>query len=60
MSLETILLNVIGLIIGILINVFMKQLVNIIFKKDGTLPRLPLRVIGIVLVINCGAALLKL
>lgn len=45
-------LNIIALIAGILINVFMKKLVMLIFKKDGTLPRVPLRFIGIVLIIN--------
>lgn len=43
---------IIMLVIGILINVFIGKLVKIIFKKDGTLPRLPLRVLGIALIIN--------
>lgn len=58
MNLETTLLNIVGLIIGILINIFMKKLVNIIFKKDGTLPRVPLRFLGIYLIINCTCNLL--
>jgi hypothetical protein len=40
------------LIVGIVINVFMGKFVKIIFKKDGTLPRLPLRILGIYLIIN--------
>lgn len=44
--------NILMLIAGILINIFMGKLVNIIFKKDGTLPRLPLRVLGVALIIN--------
>lgn len=58
MNLEIILLNATGLIIGILINVFMWKFVHILFKKDGTLPRVPLRVLGIYLIINCGSNLL--
>lgn len=45
-------LYIIMLIVGILINVFMGKLVKIIFKKDGTLPRLPLRFLGVFLIIN--------
>ncbi len=45
-------LYIILLIVGILINVFMGKLVKIIFKKDGTLPRVPLRFLGIYLIIN--------
>jgi hypothetical protein len=40
------------LIVGILINIFMGKLVKIIFKKDGTLSRFPLRFLGIYLIIN--------
>lgn len=58
MNLEIILLNATGLIIGILINVFMRKFVHILFKKDGTLPRVPLRVLGIYLIINCCSNLL--
>ncbi|MDP4178750.1 MAG: hypothetical protein Q8900_10470 [Bacillota bacterium] len=47
-----IILYIILLILGILINIFMGKLVKIIFKKDGTLPRLPLRILGIYLIIN--------
>lgn len=48
----TIISYTIVLIIGILINIFMKKLVIIVFKKDGSLPRIPLRFIGVYLVIN--------
>lgn len=47
-----IILYIILLILGILINIFMGKLVKIIFKKDGALPRLPLRFLGIYLIIN--------
>ncbi|GFZ33086.1 hypothetical protein CSC2_36120 [Clostridium zeae] len=43
---------IIMLIVGIIINVFMGKFVKIIFKKDGTLPRVPLRILGIYLIIN--------
>jgi hypothetical protein len=33
----------------------MGKLVKIIFKKDGTLPRLPLRILGVYLIINSVA-----
>ena len=48
----TLIINIIMLIIGVLINIFMEKLVKIIFKKDGTLSRVPLRILGIYLVIN--------
>lgn len=48
----TLITKILMLIVGILINIFMGKLVNIIFKKDGTLPRLPLRILGVYLIIN--------
>jgi hypothetical protein len=45
-------LYIIMLIVGILINIFMPKVVKIVFKKDGALPRIPLRFLGIFLVIN--------
>jgi len=51
----TLIVNILMLIAGILINIYMGKLVKIIFKKDGTLPRLPLRILGVYLVINSVA-----
>lgn len=48
----TTILYIIILIVGILLNVFIGKLAVFIFKKDGTLPRLPIRFLGIVLVLN--------
>ncbi|PJI09403.1 MULTISPECIES: hypothetical protein [Clostridium] len=45
-------LYVIMLIVGILLNIFIGKLAVLIFKKDGTLPRTPIRFLGIVLVLN--------
>lgn len=45
-------LYVIMLIVGILLNIFIGKLAVLIFKKDGTGPRIPLRVLGVYLVIN--------
>jgi len=39
-------------IIGVLVNVFIKKIAIILFKKDGTFPRIILRFIGIFLIIN--------
>lgn len=50
-------LYVIMLIVGILLNIFIGKLAVFIFKKDGTLPRLPLRVLGIYLIINSIGAI---
>lgn len=49
---KSIILYVIMLIIGILLNIFIGKLAVFIFKKDGTGPRIPLRILGISLVIN--------
>jgi hypothetical protein len=51
----TLIVNILMLIAGILINIYMGTLVKIIFKKDGTLPRLPLRILGVYLIINSVA-----
>lgn len=51
----TLIENILMLIAGILINIYMGKLVKIIFKKDGTLPRLPLRILGVYLIINSVA-----
>lgn len=53
----TLIVNILMLIVGILINIYMGKLVKIIFKKDGTLPRLPLRILGIYLIINSIASI---
>lgn len=59
MSLTTIVICIIEIVLGLLINVFMGKLVKIIFNKDGTFPRLPLRVLGIFLLINGASTLLN-
>lgn len=48
----TIILYIVMLIVGILLNIFIGKLAVLIFKKDGTGPRIPLRFLGIYLVIN--------
>lgn len=48
----SLILYIIMFIAGVLINIFIGKLARFIFKKDGTLPRLPLRVLGIYLIIN--------
>lgn len=42
----------VALIIGILLNIFIGKLAVLIFKKDGTGPRIPIRFLGVYLVIN--------
>lgn len=42
----------IALIAGILLNIFIGKLAVLIFKKDGTSSRAPIRFIGVVLIIN--------
>ena len=39
-------------ILGIILNVFIGKIARFIFKKDGTGPRIPLRVAGIWIFIN--------
>lgn len=51
MNISTI-LYIIMLLAGILLNIFIGKLAVLIFKKDGTLPRIPIRVLGVVLVLN--------
>lgn len=51
MNLNTI-LYVLLFILGVLINIFIGKIAKFIFKKDGTGPRLPLRILGICLIIN--------
>lgn len=46
------LLGIIEIISGILVNVYIGFLTNILFRKDGTGPRIPLRIAGIYLIIN--------
>lgn len=48
----TTILYAIMLIAGIFLNIFIGKIARFIFKKDGTLPRLPLRVLGVYFVIN--------
>ncbi|MNS41831.1 hypothetical protein D3C72_741940 [compost metagenome] len=47
-----ILVGTVEMIAGILINIYIGHLAKILFKKDGTGPRTPLRVAGIYLIIN--------
>lgn len=49
---DSLTLSIIELIVGILVNVFIGKLGMIIFRKDNTLTRIPLRFLGIFLVIN--------
>ncbi|MFL0252605.1 hypothetical protein ACJDT4_19510 [Clostridium neuense] len=51
MNISTI-LYIIMLLVGILLNIFIGKLAVLIFKKDGTLPRIPIRVLGIVLILQ--------
>ncbi|AWB43756.1 hypothetical protein DCC85_05655 [Paenibacillus sp. CAA11] len=46
------LLSIAELLAGMLINIFIGKLAKWIFRKDGTSSRLPLRVLGIYLIIN--------
>jgi hypothetical protein len=46
------LVGVLEIISGILINIFIGQLAKFIFRKDGTGPRIPFRIIGIYFIIN--------
>lgn len=48
----TTVLYVIMLIVGILLNIFIGKLAILIFKKDGTLPRAPIRILALNLVVN--------
>ena len=48
----TIVLYSILLIAGVLINIFIGKLAIVLFKKDGTMPRITLRFLGIYLIIN--------
>ncbi|MCB2358765.1 hypothetical protein [Clostridium estertheticum] len=41
-----------AVILGIILNVFIGKIAVFVFKKDGTLSRLPIRVVGIMLIIN--------
>ncbi|MBW9173162.1 hypothetical protein K2F43_18360 [Clostridium estertheticum] len=41
-----------AVILGIILNVFIGKIAVFLFKKDGTLSRLPIRVVGIMLIIN--------
>lgn len=45
-------LYIVMLLVGILINIFIGKLVMIVFKRDGTIPRLPIRFLGVYLIIN--------
>ena len=49
------LIRIIMLIAGILINIFIGKLGMLIFRKDNTLTRIPLRFLGIFLVINSAS-----
>lgn len=49
---STIILYGILLLAGVLINVFIGKLAIFLFKKDGTMSRIPLRFLGIYLIIN--------
>jgi hypothetical protein len=44
--------SIMELIAGLFINVYIGKLAVAIFRKDGTSSRLPLRVLGIYLLIN--------
>lgn len=50
----------VALIIGILLNIFIGKLAVLIFKKDGTASRVPIRFIAVVLVLNGAAHLLHI
>lgn len=53
------LFSLVQVILGILINLFMEKIVKVVFKKDGTFSRLPLRVLGIYLLINGATTILN-
>lgn len=48
----SVILAILELLAGILINLFIGVLARGLFKKDGTGPRIPLRALGIYLIIN--------
>ncbi|MPQ31179.1 hypothetical protein E4V42_06970 [Clostridium estertheticum] len=48
------------MILGIILNVFIGKIAVFIFKKDGTGPRIIIRVAGIVLFINGLSAILSI
>lgn len=41
-----------AVILGIILNVFIGKIAVFLFKKDGSLSRIPIRVVGIILLIN--------
>lgn len=47
-----VILPILELLAGILINLFIGYCARLLFKKDGTAPRIPLRIAGIFLIIN--------
>ncbi|MDT3426186.1 threonine/homoserine efflux transporter RhtA [Paenibacillus forsythiae] len=49
---STLFFNIAELIAGLLINIFIGPLAVALFRKDGTASRLPLRILGVYLVIN--------
>ncbi len=49
---NSLIIKIIELIAGILINIFIGKLGVVIFRKDNTLTRIPLRFLSIYLVIN--------
>lgn len=46
------LLGIIEIIVGVVVNIFIGRIAKTLFRKDGTLPRIPLRILGVFLVIN--------
>lgn len=44
--------RLIEIALGILVNIFIGKIVMFLFKKDGTLPRTPVRIAGVWLLIN--------
>lgn len=53
------LFSLVQVVLGILINLFMEKIVKVVFKKDGTFSRLPLRILGIYLLINGATTILN-
>ncbi|MDF2505214.1 hypothetical protein [Clostridium sp.] len=49
---STLILRIVEIILGIILNIFIGKISRFIFKKDGTGPRIPLRIAGIWLLIN--------
>lgn len=47
-----IIIGIVELLSGCLIHIYIGLLTKALFRKDGTAPRIPLRVIGIYLIIN--------